>query len=129
MTDHDSESCPDCQVHLLMRNINPVSEHEAMRFNTGKPMLSFVLEMPNACIGLAEVSKFGAIKYARGNWRKGFPQMSIVDSLMRHLQAYINGEDIDPESGLPHLYHVHWNSAALIENSVRHPDNDDRLKD
>lgn len=49
----------------------------------------------------------GALKYGRYNWRDAGVRVSIyVDALRRHVAAYWNGEDLDPESGLPHLAHV-----------------------
>tara|TARA_R110000787_G_scaffold40193_1_gene100116 strand:- start:12852 stop:13208 length:357 start_codon:yes stop_codon:yes gene_type:complete len=57
--------------------------------------------------GLAEVLTFGALKYAPDGW-KTVPNAKdrYIGALMRHLEAYRSGEKIDPESGLPHIYHL-----------------------
>ena len=34
---------------------------------------------------------------------------------MRHFEAYRSGEKNDPESGMPHLWHVACNIMFLIE--------------
>lgn len=50
--------------------------------------------------GMAE----GAEKYGPFNWRETFIEMSdYYDSTMRHLTAWFDGEDIDPDSGVHHL--------------------------
>jgi hypothetical protein len=46
----------------------------------------------------------GARKYRAYNWRVAGVRASVyLDALDRHLKAWINGEDIDPDSGLSHL--------------------------
>ena len=35
-------------------------------------------------------------------------------ALLRHLMAYQAGEVNDPESGMPHLWHVATNAAFLV---------------
>lgn len=88
---------------------------QADRYNTGKAELSYILSAPSAMEGLVEVFAFGATKYSRNNWQKGLNREQLVDSLLRHLTAAQNGEVNDPESGLNHLDHVHWNALALAD--------------
>lgn len=46
----------------------------------------------------------GARKYSRHNYRVAGVRASVYyDAAMRHLMAWWEGEDIDPESGVPHL--------------------------
>ena len=92
---------------------------EADRHNDGKPEMSYVLQGPKGLAGLAQVLEFGSRKYDRGNWLKGFPDTSLIDSMMRHLTAYISGEVLDPESGLPHIDHIHANAKFLAEHGDR----------
>ena len=97
-----------------------------LRYNQGKSELSMILEARHALGGCAKVLEFGKVKYDRGNWRKGLSHAQICDSMLRHLSAYLSGEDNDPESGLPHVDHVLTNALFLSEMTRTHPDKDDR---
>lgn len=58
---------------------------------------------------------YGVKKYHDpDNWKKVEPQR-YKDAAYRHWLAYIKGEKLDPESGLPHLHHCACNLAFLIE--------------
>tara|TARA_R110002167_G_scaffold7563_2_gene35880 strand:+ start:14825 stop:15319 length:495 start_codon:yes stop_codon:yes gene_type:complete len=106
-------------VYPMMRLANSSPDKEADRHNDGKPEMSYILQGPKGLAGLAQVLEFGSRKYDRGNWLKGFPDTSLIDSMMRHLTAYISGEVLDPESGLPHIDHIHANAKFLAEHGDR----------
>ena len=91
----------------------PVEDNTAMRFNSNKPQLSYMLDADIAMNGMCKVFEFGAKKYARSNWKKGLPANEIMDSMLRHMQAYTNGEVLDQESGLPHIDHITCNAVFL----------------
>jgi hypothetical protein len=61
---------------------------------------------PLALEGLSAVLTFGAKKYAAHNWRGGISYSRLLAALLRHTFAIMRCEDIDPESGLPHIDHV-----------------------
>lgn len=96
------------------------------RFNAKKAKLSFLFQFPTAIKGVSIVGTFGAEKYSKNNWKKGLNHTEVVDSLMRHLSSYMDGEMVDPESGLPHVDHVSWNALALAEMVATRPELDDR---
>jgi len=54
--------------------------------------------------------------------------MKLGGSLSRHLRAWLMGEDMDPESGLPHLAHLIYDALMLLDYSNNHKDKDDRHK-
>lgn len=70
---------------------------------------------PSLTLAVAAVREYGNRKYHDPeNWRQVEPQR-YKDALYRHWLAYLSGEEYDPESGLPHLWHVATSAAFLIE--------------
>jgi hypothetical protein len=55
---------------------------------------------------VTRVQMFGARKYAAENWREGFTTRRLIAAAFRHLTTYFEGQDLDPESGLPHTDHA-----------------------
>lgn len=55
----------------------------------------------------------GAEKYSRDNWKKCDDVNRYKDALMRHVTAYIKGEERDPDDNLPHLAHAICNCLFL----------------
>jgi len=69
----------------------------------------------------------GLLKYGRSNFRAIGVRASIYkDALDRHMNAWMEGEDIDPDSGLPHLAKALACIAILIEATEIGNLNDDR---
>lgn len=79
-----------------------------------------------AMLAEARVLAFGAEKYAAHNWRKGMRWSRLGDAAMRHLLAWLDGEDIDPETGLPHLAHLRCCAGFLLTYAERGDGTDDR---
>lgn len=77
---------------------------------------------------LAEHYGRGARKYADRNWEKGYEWSKSFAALCRHLWAFWAGEDIDAETGSPHLVAVAWHALAMLEYTRTHPELDDRPK-
>lgn len=76
------------------------------------------------CLGLLD----GALKYGRSNFRPMGVRASIYnDAVRRHMGAWFEGEDNDPDSGLPHLAHALANLAILVESIAKGNLNDDRM--
>jgi len=106
------------QFERPLAEINTVEE-KAMRFNEGKVQLSYMMDADVAMKGMCKVMTFGAEKYARGNWKNAMDIQEVMDSLLRHMMAYNNGEVLDPESGLPHIDHIMCNAVFLATHGVR----------
>ena len=66
---------------------------------------------------MARVLEYGCLKYDKNNWRKGYiDKFSSADSLYRHLRQVIIGEELDAESGLPHIGHIMCNIMFLTND-------------
>lgn len=77
--------------------------------------LRYALTFPELLRAIAAVSKYGEEKYEAYNYFKGMPLEDCLDSMLRHLVAWLDGEDLDPESGLSHLAHFAWNVADFVQ--------------
>lgn len=78
---------------------------------------------------IAHALAFGARKYSPHNYRYGIHYSRIIASMYRHLSAINRGEDIDPESGLPHVTHLSCNAMFLHVLQRTKPELDDRWKE
>jgi hypothetical protein len=101
-----------------------LSGNEGVKYDKDKPRIDLVdaefLE------GLGDVLRFGANKYAAHNWRGGIAYSRLIGAAYRHLGAINKGEDIDPESGMPHVYHLACCNMFLSWMMKHRKDLDDR---
>jgi len=96
----------------------------AARFNKGK--LRYDLLEPFAMEQLVKIFSKGAEKYGDKNWLKGMEWSKCLASLKRHIAAFENGEDIDPELGTYHMANAAWNCLAIVSYYKHAPHLDDR---
>lgn len=99
----------------------------ADRFNEGK--LKWSLVDLASLESLVRVLMYGAEKYAPNNWKKGLPITEICDSLMRHLKSFMEGEDNDEESKLPHIGHMMANLMFMSYVMEKKKELDNRFKE
>lgn len=97
---------------------------QGIKHDAGKPRMDLV--PPDAVIAMACVLADGAKKYGDRNWELGMAWSRPYAALLRHLYAWWGGEDIDPESGRQHLWHVLTNAAFLVAYALRGVGADDR---
>ena len=85
--------------------------------DAGKPRLTMV--PPEIIWAIAEVREYGCRKYGDPeNWRKVDVQR-YRDAMFRHMMSYLAAfHGKDPESGLPHLWHLACNVAFLCALEV-----------
>ena len=105
-------------------DINSTEKGSGARYNAGKPDLSLI---PLCTLeDEARVWEYGAKKYARGNWQKGMSWNAVLSCALRHLSKFQAGEDLDAETGLPHLAHAACNIRMLTLYTRTYKEGDDR---
>lgn len=113
---------PEDQVQ---KKVNPVPE-KLIHKDSGK--LPVGLVPPEAIEALARVLEFGSLKYEPRGWESGMEWSRIYASALRHLLKWGRKEDVDSESGLPHIEHALCNLAFLVTYAIRGVGEDDRPK-
>lgn len=88
------------------------------KLDAGKsPVLRGVVQyFPRALLVVADISEYGATKYAWKGWQSvpdGVERYG--DALVRHLIAEATDGPVDPETGLLHAAQVAWNALARLE--------------
>jgi hypothetical protein len=123
---HGKVFCSDAclTTHL---SLTSAAEQEGNKFDNDK--LRTDLLPIRALEEITEVFTFGAKKYGDRNWEKGLKWTRLVGAMLRHLFAYIRGEDRDKESGLLHLAHLGCTVLMALTFYRTHKNLDDRVKE
>lgn len=76
------------------------------------------LDLLPACavIRLAQHFEKGAEKYEDRNWEKGIPMHSFIDSALRHLMKYLDGQNDED-----HLCAAAWNCMCAMWTEEKMP--------
>ena len=85
---------------------------KATKFDKGKLRMDLIPAV--VFRSLAKVFGDGAAKYGDNNYQQGILWSRYYAALLRHLVAWWDGEDKDPDSGFHHLEHVLCNAEILV---------------
>lgn len=99
--------------HQLQEDPMGIGQHDAgAKMDKGK--IRYDLYPPEVLEQVCQILTFGAEKYSPNGWKE-VPDANnrYYSALMRHLEAWRQGEKVDPESGMPHLAHVLCNVTFL----------------
>jgi len=77
---------------------------------------------------VARAFMHGEKKYGRYNYLGGMDWHRLIAASMRHITAFQDGENLDPESGLNHLGHAGACIAMLLTYCNRSLGTDTRYK-
>jgi hypothetical protein len=89
---------------------------EGMKFDNGKPDYSL---LPFAAVDeVVKVLTYGAAKYDRFNWEK-VEAVRYQAATMRHFSTHMQGEKLDPESGISHLAHAICSLLYLLDFELK----------
>ena len=103
-----------------------VSDAEkAIKHDQDKPPM-YLLPYP-ALVEIAHGMGHGEQKYGRYNYRHGMEWVRYYAAAMRHLGAWSEGEDLDPETALNHIAHAACNCLMLLQNIKDGVGTDDRF--
>ena len=101
--------------------------NKAKTYDDGKPPLAY---LPWAGIDeVAQVQAYGHKKYKDfNNYRKGMEIGRNLSCAIRHIRAFMEGEDLDKESGRNHLAHACCRLLFTLQNIHDGTATDDRFK-
>lgn len=94
------------------------------KFDSGKPPMDLLDR--HALEEIARVLAFGANKYDAHNWRSGIRYSRLIAALLRHVHAFNDGDDVDPETGISHIAHAGCCVMFLLWMQKYRTDLDDR---
>ena len=95
------------------------------KYDADKARMDLIPVLP--LMSLAELYRIGAEKYRDRNWETGGMEFSrVYGAALRHIYAWWNGEEFDPENGQHHLDAAVFNLFALREYVIRGKGEDDR---
>lgn len=101
---------PDEQVHIPLRSGNP---KDRLAQAQNKAPLDYL--EPVAEEQIAWAIKNGADKYGIRNYVKESIRARVyVGAIKRHVDAWLRGEDLAPDSGLHHMAHVGANVHVIL---------------
>lgn len=80
----------------------------------------------DALWAVGRIFGFGAAKYADRNWERGYAWSKSYGAMQRHLALFWQGENLDEESGMPHIAHAAWHALVLLAFYLRSAGEDDR---
>jgi hypothetical protein len=90
-----------------------------MKFSDHKiKMVLLTRDFVKPLYAIAAVLTYGSYKYAARNWQNVDPEQ-YESALDRHLSAWRDGEQVDPDTGLHHLAHAGCNVLMLLWFSIR----------
>jgi hypothetical protein len=124
----DKSDYPQDDGSLTKHQVEQIAKTAGTALKFDQHKLPLNLLSTEAMNQTAAVLAFGAQKYAAHNWRAGFAWSRPLAAAMRHITAFNDGEDCDPESGLSHLAHAACCIMFLLEFEKTHPHLDDRYK-
>lgn len=86
----------------------------AVKHDAQKP--DYSLLTPAMLEPMTRAMMYGEKKYSRINFRAGFENVRLTSAALRHIFAYLDREDLDPESNVSHLGHAMAALAMLLDN-------------
>lgn len=114
----EADHITDDRIRTLKESIRFLKRIGAIPENDGKedaskPILSRV--PPEIILAIEKVREYGCRKYPEDSWKDVEPQRYWEAALRHMLAAWKDYRAVDPESGLPHIWHIACNLAFMIK--------------
>ena len=90
---------------------------DSKKYDAGKPMWDLL--QWDAVEEIVKVLTFGAERYGAYSWKEvEGARDRYMAALMRHIKAWYQGEEIDPDSGIHHLGHAGCCLLFLLQGYI-----------
>ena len=119
----DSDAVAEAVTEVFEAN-----KKELFKQDSGKLRIGL---LPKKALGwVVRVLEYGARKYDTWAWRDNASEWTRQsDAVQRHIWAWEQGEDLDQETGLPHLAHAICGLLILLDLNDRRLGVDDRQRE
>jgi len=109
--------------------VDPASSEDGLKYAGAACKSRMDLICPAMLEELGYNLLYGAVKYSENNWRRGIPFSGLIAAAHRHLNAFQQGVDRDPESGIHHLIGAIFSCMAVysLQEVHQRKDLDDRI--
>lgn len=121
--------CPVCKGYAELGAAHtciPQEDKAVMGVKLDSGKLGWHLLPYDAVCAIIRVIDFGAKKYAARNWELGMDWSRMHSAAMRHMSAWWQREEGDPDTGFSHLWHAGCCILFLIAYELRGKGKDDR---
>lgn len=113
--------------HEVLASVAPADANPKDIAGRAKPQMHLI---PAAAkVEVAKVMGLGAAKYGPYNWRDVpvayGPYLAAIE---RHATAFVDGQNLDPESACSHLAHIAAGAMILLDAIITGNAKDDRPK-
>lgn len=124
MSDYDTGRRAQAKLTEITKKEEELKNQKGKKFDNNKPQISLI--PTDALNEMAKAFSYGAKKYGPHNYRDGIQMSRLLDAAYRHIGAFKEGENLDPESGYTHLGHALASLAMATFMYYHRRDLDDR---
>jgi hypothetical protein len=115
-------------VRLVPRHTDEPADHTNPKDIIGTTKLPLRFIPPSSLAFLSCVMELGATKYGPMNWRSNDVRATVYyEAALRHIWSALDGEELDPESKMPHAAHAMACMAIILDASATGNLKDDRF--
>lgn len=103
-----------------------MSDNIGKKYDGDKPDLTDIPK--EAMWEMGKAFSYGQKKYGKNNFRNGMLVSRQIAAAIRHIYQHLDGETLDPESGVTHLGHALASLAMACYTISNYKDLDNRFE-